>query len=270
MRKFLDHEAALVVMADKMTELKPRLRGWLHAGSVPFVIAAGIVLVVLSPSTGTKVGSGVFTGSALLLFGVSAIYHRVTWQPAVWALLRRLDHSNIFILIAGTYTAFAMLLLQGDARVHLLVGIWSGALLGVSFRVFWTGAPRWLYTPIYIGLGWFAVFFIPDFVEGAGRLGTATADVGGRAARDRRPLLHPRWRRLRTQEAEPESRVVRLPRGLPRLHGPGLHRALRGGLTGDVRNALNLPPQPSATGGARPRRTEARVLGSWSTVASCC
>ena len=60
-------------------------------------------------------------------------------------------------------------------RVHLLVGIWSGALLGVLFRVFWTGAPRWLYTPIYIGLGWFAVFFIPDFVEGAGRLGTATA-----------------------------------------------------------------------------------------------
>ncbi len=171
-KKFLDHEAALVVMADKMAEVKPRLRGWLHAGSVPFVIAAGVVLIVLSPSTGTKVGAGVFSGSALLLFGVSAIYHRGTWQPAVWSLLRRLDHSNIFILIAGTYTAFAMLLLQGDARVHLLFGIWSGALLGVIFRIFWTGAPRWLYTPIYIGLGWFAVFFIPDFVEGAGRLST--------------------------------------------------------------------------------------------------
>ncbi|WP_341927095.1 hemolysin III family protein [Nocardioides psychrotolerans] len=175
MKRFLDHEAALVVMADKMAELKPHLRGWLHAGSVPFVIAAGVVLIVLSPSTGTKVGAGIFTGSALLLFGVSAIYHRGTWQPAVWALLRRLDHSNIFILIAGTYTAFAMLLLRGDARVHLLVGIWSGALLGVLFRVFWTGAPRWLYTPIYIGLGWFAVFFIPDFVEGAARLSSATA-----------------------------------------------------------------------------------------------
>ena len=175
MSRFLDHEAALVVMADKMAELKPRLRGWLHAGSIPFVLAAGVVLIVLSPSADARIGAAVFTGSALLLFGVSAIYHLGTWQPALWALLRRLDHSNIFILIAGTYTAFAMLLLHGDARAQLLVGIWSGALLGVLFRVFWTGAPRWLYTPIYIGLGWFAVFFIPDFIDGADILGTATA-----------------------------------------------------------------------------------------------
>ena len=175
MARFLDHEAALLVMADKMSELKPRLRGWLHAGSIPVVLAAGVVLVGLSPTAGTKVGSAVFIGSALLLFGVSAIYHLGTWQPAVWALLRRLDHSNIFILIAGTYTAFAMLLLHGSARTYLLVGIWAGALLGVLFRVFWTGAPRWLYTPIYIALGWFAVFFIPDFVDGARFLSTPVA-----------------------------------------------------------------------------------------------
>lgn len=173
--KFLDHEAALVVMADKMAEIKPRLRGWLHAGSIPFVIAAGVVLIVLSPTPETKVGSAVFIASALLLFGVSAIYHRGTWKPAVWALLRRLDHSNIFILIAGSYTAFAMLLLHGDARVILLSGIWTTALLGVLFRVFWTGAPRWLYTPIYIGMGWAAVFFIPDFIDGAKQLGTGVA-----------------------------------------------------------------------------------------------
>jgi hemolysin III len=173
--KFLDNDAALLVMADKMAELKPRLRGWLHAGAIPFVVAAGIVLIALAPSTGTRIGSAVFIASALMLFGTSAIYHRGTWQPAVWALLRRLDHSNIFILIAGTYTAFAMLLLHGDARVWLLSGIWGGALLGVLFRVFWTGAPRWLYTPIYIGLGWFAVLFIPDFVDGADRLSTPIA-----------------------------------------------------------------------------------------------
>ncbi|HXH80681.1 MAG TPA: hemolysin III family protein [Nocardioides sp.] len=175
MKKFLDHDAALIVMADKMAELKPRLRGRIHAWSVPVVVAAGAVLIILSPSVGTKVGSGVFIASALLLFGISAIYHLGTWQPAVWALLRRLDHSNIFILIAGTYTAFAMLLLDGSARVWLLAGIWSGALLGVLFRVFWTSAPRWLYTPIYIGLGWFAVFFIPDFIDGAERLSTPVA-----------------------------------------------------------------------------------------------
>ena len=175
MSKFLDHDAALVVMADKMSELKPRLRGWIHAGSIPLVVAAGAVLVVLSPTVETKVGSAVFIGSALLLFGVSAIYHLGTWPPAVWALLRRLDHSNIFILIAGTYTAFAMLLLHGSARTYLLVGIWSGAVLGVLFRVFWTGAPRWLYTPIYIVLGWFAVFFIPDFIDGARFLSPSAA-----------------------------------------------------------------------------------------------
>lgn len=173
--KFLDHEAALTVMADKMAELKPKLRGWLHAGTVPFVIAAGVVLIVLSPTSETKVGSAVFIGSALLLFGVSAIYHRGTWQPAVWALLRRFDHANIFVLIAGTYTAFAMLLLDGTSRVVLLVVIWGAALLGVLFRVFWTAAPRWLYTPIYIGMGWAAVFFIPDFIDGADKLGTPVA-----------------------------------------------------------------------------------------------
>ena len=175
MSKFLDHDAAMVVMADKMAEVKPRLRGWLHAGSIPLVVVAGAVLIMVSPSAGTKAGSAVFIASALLLFGISAIYHLGTWQPAIWALLRRLDHSNIFILIAGTYTAFAMLLLHGSARTYLLVGIWAGALLGVLFRVFWTGAPRWLYTPIYIALGWFAVFFIPDFVDGARSLSTPVA-----------------------------------------------------------------------------------------------
>ena len=162
-------------MADKMAEVKPRLRGWLHAGSIPLVVVAGIILITLSPSAGTKLGSAVFIASALLSFGVSAIYHLGTWQPALWALLRRLDHSNIFILIAGTYTAFAMLLLSGNARVWLLTGIWAGALLGMCFRVFWTSAPRWLYTPIYIVLGWFAVFFIPDFIDGADRLSTPIA-----------------------------------------------------------------------------------------------
>ncbi len=207
MSKFLDHDAALVVMADKMAELKPRLRGWLHAGSIPLIVAAGIVLIVLSPSASTKVGSAVFIAAALLLFSVSALYHLGTWQPAVWALLRRLDHSNIFILIAGTYTAFAMLLLHGNERVWLLSGIWSGALLGVLFRVFWTGAPRWLYTPIYVGLGWFAVFFIPDFIDGADQLGTPIAiatlslvvvggvfyTVGGVVYALKKPNPQPEW-----------------------------------------------------------------------------
>ena len=94
-----------------------------------------------------------FTGSALLLFTVSAIYHTGTWSPRTWAFLRRFDHSNIFVLIAGSYTPLALILLQGTERVVLLATVWTCAVLGVLFRVFWTDAPRWLYTPIYVGDG---------------------------------------------------------------------------------------------------------------------
>ncbi|WP_209020447.1 hemolysin III family protein [Nocardioides sp. 1609] len=153
--------------AVKFAAVKPRLRGWLHLGLTPLALAGGIVLVVLSPTTTTRVGSAVFALSALLLFGVSAIYHTGTWSPRVWAFLRRFDHANIFVLIAGTYTPLTLMLLEGTQRVVLLTTVWSCAVLGVLFRVFWTDAPRWLYTPLYIGLGWAAVFFVPGFIDGA-------------------------------------------------------------------------------------------------------
>ena len=158
--------------SEALAEVKPKLRGWLHLGTVPVTLAAGIVLVVLSPTSATRVGSALFTGSALLLFTVSAIYHTGTWSPRTWATLRRLDHSNIFLLIAGSYTPFSIILLEGTERTVLLSVVWAGALLGVLFRVFWTGAPRWLYVPIYLALGWAAVFFIPSFLDGATDLGT--------------------------------------------------------------------------------------------------
>ncbi|GAA1917818.1 hemolysin III family protein [Nocardioides lentus] len=159
-------------LREALEEVKPRLRGWLHLATAPLTLAAGIVLVVLSHDTATRVGSAVFTGSALLLFTVSAVYHRGTWSPRAWGFLRRFDHSNIFILIAGSYTPFSLLLLDGTPRVVLLTTVWSGAILGVLFRVFWSGAPRWLYVPIYIALGWAAVFFLPDFAQGASAIGS--------------------------------------------------------------------------------------------------
>ncbi len=161
-------------LAETLADVKPKLRGWLHLGTAPLTLAAGIVLIALSPDTLTRVGSAVFTGSAVLLFTVSAIYHRGTWSPGTWAFLRRFDHSNIFLLIAGSYTPFSLLFLEGTERIVLLTVVWSGAILGVLFRVFWAGAPRWLYTPIYIALGWAAVFFIPSFADGAQRLGVTT------------------------------------------------------------------------------------------------
>ena len=148
-------------------EVKPRLRGWLHAVTSPLTLAAGIVLIALSPDAVTRIGSAVFTLTAVLLFTVSAIYHRGTWSPRTWAFLRRFDHANIFLLIAGSYTPFTLLLLEGRTRTLLLSVVWGGAALGVLFRVFWPDAPRWLYTPIYIGLGWAAIFFADEFA-GAG------------------------------------------------------------------------------------------------------
>lgn len=160
----------LETLGDKAEHLaaavKPRLRGWLHLGTAPIALAGGIVLIVLSPTTSTRVGSAIFAASALLLFGVSAIYHTGTWSPKVWAFLRRFDHANIFILIAGSYTPITLILLEGTQRVVLLTTVWSCAILGMLFRVLWTDAPRWLYTPLYIGLGWAAVFFIPGFIDG--------------------------------------------------------------------------------------------------------
>ena len=114
-------------MRAKLHEVKPKLRGWIHAGSLPLLLAALIVLVCLSPTAATKVGSSVYMASALLLFTVSAVYHRGRWSPKVWAFLRRFDHANIFVLIAGSYTPFTIVLLDGTSRVVLLSLVWGVA-----------------------------------------------------------------------------------------------------------------------------------------------
>jgi hemolysin III len=156
---------------ETIAEIKPKLRGWLHAASTPLILAAGIVLICLSPTATTRIGSALYATTALLLFGVSAIYHRGTWSPRVWRFLNRFDHANIFLLIAGSYTPFSLILLDGLNRVLMLSVVWGGALLGVAFKLFWPTAPRWLSAPIYIALGWAAVFFIPAFFDGALALG---------------------------------------------------------------------------------------------------
>lgn len=192
------HEAA-ESLREAARELKPKLRGWLHLGMTPLALAGGIVLVALSPTTLTRVGSGIFAATALLLFAVSAVYHRGNWSPRVHAVLKRLDHSNIFLLIAGSYTPFTLLLLEGRDRITLLTLVWTGAILGVLFRVFWANAPRWLYTPIYIALGWAAVFYAPDFASGAVAVITLLAvggllyTVGGVVYGLKRPNPFPRW-----------------------------------------------------------------------------
>jgi hemolysin III len=187
-------------LRDDLRDLKPKLRGWLHLATAPLTLAAGIVLISLSPDTTTKIGSAVFAASALVLFTVSAIYHRGTWSPRVWRFLRRFDHANIFLLIAGSYTPFTLLLLEGTARVVLLAVVWTGALLGVAFRVLWNDAPRWLYTPVYMALGWAAIFYFGDFARSASSavlvlmaLGGGLYTLGGIVYGFKRPNPFPRW-----------------------------------------------------------------------------
>ncbi len=146
-------------------EVKPRWRGWIHAATFPIAIAAGIVLISLANGPVAKWAAAVYMASSMLLFGVSALYHRFNWSPKVKQTFRRLDHANIFLLIAGTYTPIALTALPLDKGVLLLIIVWCGALLGIGFRVFWIGAPRWVYLPLYIGLGWAAVMYVVDIAQ---------------------------------------------------------------------------------------------------------
>ena len=179
--------------------VKPHLRGWLHAGMVPLALAAGIVLIALAPTTSSRIAATVFSISAWLLFGTSAVYHRGNWSPRVAGVLKRMDHSNIFLIIAGTYTPFALLLPREQARTMLLI-VWIGAVAGVLFRVFWVGAPRWLYTPVYVALGWVAVFYLGPLLHFGGPAIVTLIAVGGLLYTAgalvygiKRPNPSPRW-----------------------------------------------------------------------------
>jgi len=180
--------------------VKPRLRGWLHAGTFPLALVAGLVLTLLAPEGKARVGALVFTVTAALLFGTSALYHRHTWSARANGVLKRLDHSNIFLIIAGSYTPFALTLLPGDQARTLLLIVWLGALGGVLFRVFWVGAPRWLYTPIYVALGWVAVFYFGPLLRNGGPAIVTLMTVGGLlytlgavVYATKRPNPSPRW-----------------------------------------------------------------------------
>ncbi len=142
-------------------EPKPTWRGWIHAITTPVALVAGAVLIAVADGAEARWACAVFVLTSLLLFGNSALYHRVDWSPRVKLILKRIDHSNIFLLIAGTYTPLALLALPPAQGLPLLAVVWGGALLGVLFRVFSIGAPRWLYVPLYLALGWVAVLYFP-------------------------------------------------------------------------------------------------------------
>ena len=143
---------------------KPVLRGWLHAGAAPVAGIATVLLAVLAPSE-LRLPAAVFALTSVLLFAVSAIYHRGTWSPRVTGMLQRWDHANIFLVIAGSATPFAVALLEPGPARSLLAVLWLGAVGGAAIRLLWVRAPRWLFVPLYLMLGWASAMFLPSFLR---------------------------------------------------------------------------------------------------------
>ena len=147
---------------------KPKLRGIVHLVMSPLSLVAGLILITLANELRGRITLGIFTLTAVTLFTCSALYHRVAWNDKNKAIWRRIDHSNISILIAGTYTPFAVYLLQPNQTKTLIIVAWGGAILISLLRIFWLSAPRWLYVAGYISLGWAAVFYMPAFFNSGG------------------------------------------------------------------------------------------------------
>ena len=159
---------------------KPRLRGVSHQWAFYVSLALGAALVIAAPAGQPRLAAAVYALSVAALFGTSALYHRITWaSQAARRWMRRLDHSMIFFLIAGTYTPFALLVLDGDLATVILVVVWAGAIAGIFMKLVWIDAPKALVAILYLALGWVAVAAFPTMLDELGITGTALVVVGG-------------------------------------------------------------------------------------------
>jgi hemolysin III len=169
---------------------KPRMRGWLHTYAFFVALVSGIVLCSLAatrPGWTPLISCIVYSLTVCGLFGTSALYHRRVWSERAYQVMRRLDHSMIFIFIAGTYTPFCLLLLPGRSAATLLTVVWVGALGGVAMKLIWPHLPRWAGAPLYIALGWVAVAVLPDILRNGGVTALVLLIVGGAVYALRRP-----------------------------------------------------------------------------------
>jgi hemolysin III len=160
--------------------VKPRLRGVSHQWAFLCSLVTGTVLIAMAPSGRAAAAAAIYASSVAALFGTSALYHRVTWasqNARRW--MRRLDHSMIFLLIAGTYTPFAVLALEGTLATVILVVVWAGALGGIVLKLVWIDAPKAVVAVIYVVLGWVAVAALPALLDGLGAVSTALVVAGG-------------------------------------------------------------------------------------------
>ena len=182
--------------------IKPRLRGWIHAGTAPLALAACIVLTVLAPGAGLMWACATYLTCSLLLFANSGVYHISNGHlpRKVSTTLQSLDHSNIFLLIAGTYTPLSVALLSTRTTALVLGIVWGGAAMGIIKCLVWPSAPRWFSTVLYVALGWVATWFLPQFWMTGGPAivwllvsGGVTYTVGGVVYARRWPDPDPRW-----------------------------------------------------------------------------
>jgi hemolysin III len=173
------HETVETRVTELTAALKPRLRGVLHETGFAVSLITGTALVCLADGARARTAAVVYAVSVALLFGTSAAYHRGPWTGRSREVMKRLDHSMIFILIAGTYTPFALLLLEGATRWLVFGLVWGGALLGVVLRNAVRRPARWLFVVLYLALGWVALGVLPQLQEAGGWAVVVLLLVGG-------------------------------------------------------------------------------------------
>ena len=162
-----------------IAQVKPRLRGVSHEYAFFVSVGCGVALILAASDGRARLAASIYAGAVSALLGTSALYHRVTWRPTARRWMRRLDHSMIFVLIAGTYTPVALLALHGSLATAILIVLWAGALGGVVFKLLWIDAPKWLFAGVYVALGAVTAAVIGELPAAIGWLGLAGLVTGG-------------------------------------------------------------------------------------------
>jgi hemolysin III len=145
--------------------VKPKLRGVFHELGFYVALGLGVALVLTTQDGRARTAAAIFAGCVAACFGASALYHRPTWSPAARARLARIDHAGVFLLIAGTYVPFGLLVMSTDWAVPMLSVVWSGALAAILLKLFWVRAPKVLFAGIALGLGWASVVAFPQLLK---------------------------------------------------------------------------------------------------------
>ncbi len=165
--------------AEAIAKVKPRLRGVSHEYAFFVSLILGALLIVLAKGADARASVAIYAASLSALFGVSALYHRVNWKPSARRWMRRLDHTMIFFLIAGTLTPFAVLVMEPPLSTALLIAVWGGALAGTIVELAWTDSPKWISASVYVAVGLIGAVGFPAIIAEAGLAAGILIAAGG-------------------------------------------------------------------------------------------